>query len=342
MTPRAPRAFVPGVAALALLAGCPPRAAAPPTAPKRAPMSQPSTCTRTVTPADAARLQAIVEELPEGATLCLGAGRYEARLLLQRPIHLRGAGPETTILDGGGNGPVLQLWADGGEIGVADLTLTGGSAQPAANAGAIWAHGTARVLVENVHLRGNACDLAGAQAVLTDAAPVVLARCRVEENHGDRAAALQADQIGALTLRDTLVANNDGKRAVMARAAARVTIERSTVVAGPDAIALDLAGNATQAPAARVTDSILVGKRAVGAMSPATARAERSVIDGEAIGLDAGGDNRAQPMRFAGEGTFVPAEGGPAIGLARNGAGLVDLAGRARRPVGAAGAFEAP
>lgn len=309
-------------------------------------MDQPDSCTRTVTPAEADRLAAIVDELPEGATLCLGAGRYEARLMIARPIRLRGTGttPADVILDGSGGGPVLQLWADGGEIAITNLTITGGSAQPSANAGGIYAHGTAHVLVENVVLRGNGCDLAGAQALLTDAAPVVLARCRVEGNTGERATALHADQIGAITLRDSLVAGNDGRRAVMARGASHVTIERSTVVVtGRDATAIDLGGNATQAPEVTITDSILVGGRAIAnGPVPGKARASRSVIDGSANGLDDGGQNRAQPMRFDPEGSYIPAANSPAIGLSHNATRLLDLAGHERKATGAAGAFEGP
>jgi hypothetical protein len=306
---------------------------------------EPAACVKTVAPADAPSLQSIVDALPAGALLCLGAGRYPTQLTIARPLAIRGPSEFAgdAILDGGGAGTVLRIWADGGEVRLSALTITNGAAQPSSNAGALYAHGSARVVVENVAIRGNACDLARAQAVLSDAAEVVLRRCRVDGNTGRTGGRAAADRIGALALEDTLVEGNQGRRAISARGGSRVTIARSTVAAGDGGIALDLAGNPTQRPRADVADAILVGGAASIQVAPdgGTAGIARSVLSGPGVGVTAGDGNRVAPAQFAPDASFAPGPGSPARGLARNAAGTVDVLGRPRASHGCAGAIEA-
>ena len=49
-------------------------------------------------------IQAAIEAAADGATILIGAGRYDERLRITRPIKLFGAGPEQTII-----GPTAEI-----------------------------------------------------------------------------------------------------------------------------------------------------------------------------------------------------------------------------------------
>jgi len=71
---------------------------------------------------DEPTLAAAVEAAPPNTTVHLPAGRYETNLTVEKPVTLRGAGPET-VLDGDGNGTVVTVRSD--RVAVTSLSITG-------------------------------------------------------------------------------------------------------------------------------------------------------------------------------------------------------------------------
>ncbi|QLH78999.1 right-handed parallel beta-helix repeat-containing protein [Halosimplex rubrum] len=71
---------------------------------------------------DAPDLSAAVAAAPPNTTVRLPPGRYDPNLTVEKPVTIRGSGPET-VLDGGGNGTVLRVDAD--RVAVTSLSIAG-------------------------------------------------------------------------------------------------------------------------------------------------------------------------------------------------------------------------
>lgn len=71
---------------------------------------------------DAPTLAAALDRAPPNTTVVLPPGRYDGNLSVDKPVTLRGAGPET-VLAGDGNGTVLTVRSD--RVAVTSLSVTG-------------------------------------------------------------------------------------------------------------------------------------------------------------------------------------------------------------------------
>ncbi|MGC9529973.1 MAG: hypothetical protein ACP5G2_05065 [Candidatus Bipolaricaulaceae bacterium] len=72
----------------------------------------PTACTVLVRPGES--IQAAIDQAPEGAVICVGAGVWEENLRLERELTLVGAGCEETVIKGAGlNQPAILV--QGGE-----------------------------------------------------------------------------------------------------------------------------------------------------------------------------------------------------------------------------------
>jgi hypothetical protein len=78
------------------------------------------------------------------ATINVAAGTYAEFVTIARDVTLRGEGPHSTVIDGGGHGPVLTI--TGGTVTVTGVTIQNGAAGPVLgpgnNGGAIANGGT--------------------------------------------------------------------------------------------------------------------------------------------------------------------------------------------------------
>jgi hypothetical protein len=314
----------------------------------RTPMtpSDSSTCTRTVGPDEVPLLATVVKDLPDGAVLCLRPGHYIAKFAIDRSLTLRGLGhPSDVVLDGNKAPGVFSVNGDKNRITIANVSITGGVANPYFTSAGVVIAGHSDVLFEDVIFTGNWSEIPGTQALSASAGRIVLNRCRVVGNRGPRAHAIYVTDIASLTIRDSLVADNQaGLPDVHCTGLGRYVVERSTIVAGGEKPALQMS---TREGAISISDSILVGKpQAFFTATPDKVTIARSVLSGQGSGFVDGGGNRLVEMRFAAGSAepFAPAPGSPAVGLAGSPPpGTTDLAGHPRRASGgAAGAFEAP
>jgi hypothetical protein len=325
-----------------LLAGCGVAVAdaGRPTPDRRAPVSD---CTRTLGPADAARLAAVVDELPSGATLCLQPGRYPARLVVGRGLTLVGLGaaPDEVVLDAEFQSRALTVTADEA-VTVRNVTFENGLAP---EGGAVMMEGKAPLTLERCVLRRNKATGTGGGAVYVRRGQTTLQRCRVLDNLAPLGGGAMADIVADLTLSDTLVAGNRAPAGagLAARDDARLVAERVTVADNEGESAVEVVANARRAPEVRLRDAILAGRAVALSGSEAGAgkvSVVRSVVSGALKGAGEATGNREGAPAFTK--AYRPAKGSPAVGLAEAPAGATDLDGTPRPASGAtAGALEA-
>jgi hypothetical protein len=259
-----------------------------------------SGCTKTIGPADAAGLQELLDELPEGAVVCLQAGRYPGRLLFGRSVTLRGlARPEEVVLDAGGHGSVVKANASAIAVTLERLTVTGGA--PKGGGGGVAWNRAADLVLREVVLRDNRATKFGGAGLEASLGTVTLERCRVEGNRAPIGAALLVHQWARLVLRDSLVANNAAVQSVIQiGGGAAAKIERSTVARNTGQFALLFEGGREQVPEVEVWESIVDAGAGGGALAndfgeAAKVTVRKSVLHGRATMVAGEGDLTEEP-----------------------------------------------
>ncbi|MFB6151150.1 MAG: NosD domain-containing protein [Haloarculaceae archaeon] len=174
---------------------------------------------------DAPTLSAAVEAAPPNTTVLVPPGRYGTNVTVEKPVTIRGSGPDTT-LDGGGNGTVVTLRADRSALVSASVVGVGsvGVRSPDEGNASRWADRTMLV-----YGRSDAgVLLAGANESLVADVRVDTPATGVLVRHSDRS-----------VVRDvTVVGTNermDGLMGVMPMYS-RVVIEDATVRGGRDGV----------------------------------------------------------------------------------------------------------
>lgn len=213
-------------------------------------------CTKTVTPADAPRLQEILNELPEGAVVCLGEGRYEVQLFIERSITFRGAGP-TTVLDGRYRAPVLLVARPDVDMTVENLVLRRGSGGAGGEGGNVSVFKGRKVVLRDVSLELGESESNGGGALMARNGDVLLERCTLTGNRGARAQAILIDGIASVTLRDCLVVAEQGTApAALVLGGAQLVVDHTTMVAPQGAV--KVRGSNPTRPSLVIDGSIVV------------------------------------------------------------------------------------
>lgn len=216
-----------------------------------------STCTQTITPADAARFQEILGALPEGAVLCLGAGVYRANLFLERSVTLRGLGQ--VIVDGHGHSTTIKIKGDAKRVVLERLTLSRGFGGALGNAGNLEVLGDSEVTVREVELTGGASESYGGGGFIADGGRVLFDRCRLSKNSGKQAAAGVVKGSARVTLRDSVIVDNQPgpqAAALLVTEIGELVLDHCTVLQ-PGGPAIQIDGRATQAPRVSFEGSIV-------------------------------------------------------------------------------------
>jgi hypothetical protein len=216
-------------------------------------------CDKTIHPADAAQLKAILAELPDGAVLCLSAGIYRANLWIERSITVRGTG--AVVVDGGHQRPTVAIAADHLNVTFEGLTLKNGDGTAGGRGGNLWVGSDSKVLLRDVTLEHGSSSANGGGGFLAHEGTLVLERCRIVSNSGKRACAALVDGGANVTLRDCVVADNVDatgrpRPAILVGEAAQLQLEHTTIVQGGGA-AVSIAGTLGNAPTVRISGSIL-------------------------------------------------------------------------------------
>ncbi|MFO0727920.1 MAG: hypothetical protein U1E65_29340 [Myxococcota bacterium] len=159
---------------------------------------------RTVLPT-IAELQKQVDEAKPGAIIHLGEGTIRGCLIIDKPITLRGAGADRTVIDGWGKGPVIAVDAEAGEVRLEELALSGGRATAGA---AVSIHNGATVIIVGCLLEKCSAKSGRGGAVAIDRGVVVIQESTLLDNRAQLGGALWVGEQARAEVRSSILAQN--------------------------------------------------------------------------------------------------------------------------------------
>ena len=77
-------------------------------------------------PATAEEVQAAIDGAKPDEIITVAPGRIHGRLVIDKPLTLRGAGPDRTVIDGRGRGSTIAVEAEDGEVRIEEMSIVGG------------------------------------------------------------------------------------------------------------------------------------------------------------------------------------------------------------------------
>jgi hypothetical protein len=143
-------------------------------------------------PAEACRtINGAVGKAAPGDTVQIAGGTYTGdaasrteTVTIEKPVVLVGAGPDATIIDGGGSTTVIGIRVDG-QVGLHDLTITNGGpvAGSVVGCGVRNMMDESEVVMNNVWVRDNECqEISYGGAGILNFGDIILIDVRVENN----------------------------------------------------------------------------------------------------------------------------------------------------------------
>lgn len=154
-------------------------------------------------------LQAKIDEAAPGSILQLGPGRIRGRLVIDKPITIRGSGADRTTIDGTGKGSTICVDAEEGEVHIEEMTVTGGRASYGAG-----------ISIDNgacVHLLGltilrNAAKSGCGGALAIDRGSLFINECTIVQNRAFEGGAIYLGGEAKAELSASIVAENNAVR----------------------------------------------------------------------------------------------------------------------------------
>ena len=159
---------------------------------------------KTVLPTLAA-LQKQIDEAKPGATIHLGEGTLRGCLVIDKPLTLRGAGADRTVIDGWGKGPVIAVDADSGEVRIDELALAGGRA---AGGGAVAIHNGATVIITGCLLEKNSAKSGRGGAVAIDRGTLLIRESTLMDNRAQMGGAIWVGEDARAEITSSILADN--------------------------------------------------------------------------------------------------------------------------------------
>jgi hypothetical protein len=248
-----------------------------------------SDCTKTIAPGES--LQDALANVPDGAIVCLQAGKYPVNAVLQKSITLRGLGRASeVILDGGGRTSVLTV--TGSAVTIEHLTIANGANKDGGGGIACKGDKATQLTLRDVVLRDNASDDFGGAALLVSRGLATIEGSRIEKNRGTHGAVSVADH-GRLTLRHTQIEDNDAQSVLFARDYGELVLEHVAVAKNRAQAAIELFGTKIATPTVQVADSTITGALANDSRFPGQLTVTGSRLAGERRGAvtDGGGNH---------------------------------------------------
>jgi hypothetical protein len=157
---------------------------------------------------DIVELQREIDAARDSAIIHLPAGVIRGCLVIDKPIVLRGRGPDETTLDGWGKGPVLSIDVKG-EVRIEELTITGGRA---GMGGAIAIDNGATVFVSGCLIQRNSARLGRGGAIAVDHGRLHVRECTIVDNRAQLGGAIFVGGRARCEISASILANNDATR----------------------------------------------------------------------------------------------------------------------------------
>jgi len=154
-------------------------------------------------------LQARIDAAAPGSTIQLGPGRVRGRVVIDKPLTLRGSGADRTTIDGTGKGSTICIDAGEGEVHIEEMTVTGGRSN----------HG-AGISIDNgakVHLLGltvmrNTAKSGCGGAIAIDRGELYINECTIVQNRAYEGGAIYVGGEARGELSASIVAENAAVR----------------------------------------------------------------------------------------------------------------------------------
>lgn len=150
-------------------------------------------------------LQARIDSAADGEVICLGAGRIRGRLVIDKPVVLRGSGADRTTIDGTGRGAAIAVDATHGEVRIEELTITGGRSSFGAG---ISIDNGATVHVVGCTILRNAAKSGRGGAIAVERGSVFVTECTLVQNRAMMGGAIYVGGDAKVELAATIVAEN--------------------------------------------------------------------------------------------------------------------------------------
>jgi hypothetical protein len=304
-------------------------------------------CSKEISPVKLADLQKMLDELPDGSSVCLKKGKYPGGIFIRKSVTLKGIeGAENTIFDSEGKYRAIAVTGQGIDVHIQGITIKGGNAFDAGAGLAVQAE--SKIMVSDCIFQGNMARQYGGGAVYVNEGKIVMERCRFTENTGGKSVtvkggekvdfggnggAVLADGIAEVILKDSLIVKNIAKNgsALKISDGAKMVIERCTIADNEGETSVETSSTSSRSPAVTIYESIVQGK-IVNTEYPkqAVMNVQNSVIEKKSEGITGMNGNKFGDPLFAktGDEPYTPVKNSPAAKSGKGGG--VDLRGTPR------------
>lgn len=164
-------------------------------------------------------------------TINVAAGTYTENVFIRRSVTIRGADEATTIVDGGGNGTVFEIFATGG-VTIKNVTIRNGAS--GGTGGGIDMCCTASLTLLNSTVSGNHATGEGGGIFVCCGSSLTIKNSIVSDNHTDsEGGGIFGCCGGSLTLQNSTVSDNSAGTTgggIVAIAGIEVSLTRTEVV----------------------------------------------------------------------------------------------------------------
>ncbi len=154
---------------------------------------------------DIASLQRRIDDAKEGEIVELASGTIMGCLIIDKAITLKGVGPDSTVLDGCGEGPTISIDVEEGMVSIEDLCITGGNGP---FGGGISIDNGAQVHLTGCLLDGNVAATGRGGAVAIDRGLLKVTECTIVSNQAFQGGAIFAGGLARVEISACVMSAN--------------------------------------------------------------------------------------------------------------------------------------
>ena len=150
-------------------------------------------------------IQAAIFAAKDGDIIHVAPGRIQGRLVIDRPITVRGAGPDSTVIDGRGRGTTIAVEASHGQVRLEEMSIVGGRSQ---SGGAVSIENGCEVHVVGCLVEKNTAKTGRGGAIAIDRGQLFVTECTIVDNQAFAGGAIYAGGDAKVEIAATIVAHN--------------------------------------------------------------------------------------------------------------------------------------